>query len=209
MRNQKIITEQKAVSGNEECDQNLGVIKAKVAARPTLRGYVTMSRIVESGSDLQTLHDELQVQAQTVLKDNDLGLLESMLLSQAQVLQGVFHYAAERIAGTSTIEQLRAYSDLTIKANAACRKTVVALSHLKNPPPVTFIRQQNNAINQQVNNDKIPEISHNSANELLSLEQKASETLDARRALKTSRVDQAMAAVEVGRRKNARRKSNQ
>ncbi|MGH8646968.1 MAG: hypothetical protein ACREX4_21935 [Gammaproteobacteria bacterium] len=41
---------------------------------------------------------------------------------------------------------------LALKAQNQCRQTLAALAEIKNPRRTTFIGQQNNATNQQVNN---------------------------------------------------------
>lgn len=125
------------------------------------------------------------------------------------MLQSIFHYAAERISKTESMEQFRAYNDLAIKANGACRKTVSAIAHIKNPTPTTFIKQQNNAVNQQINNAIGSEKINNCANELLSIEEKTDETLNTRRALKASRINKEMETVESGRGEDCRRQENQ
>jgi hypothetical protein len=44
------------------------------------------------------------------------------------------------------------YLRLALKAQAQCRATLETLAEVKNPKPPTFVRQQNVAYQQQVNN---------------------------------------------------------
>lgn len=82
---------------------------------------------------------------------------------------------------------------------------------LKNPSRATFIKQQNNAITQQVNNEvksnhKNFENPEKVANELLEI--KYEQRMNTRTTTSPIPVDPAMATVEVCRSKNSRRKSN-
>jgi len=181
----------------------LAIMQSQVETNPHCRSYLTISRLTKGGLDLQTLFDNISQQSVAVTEKNNLESLEQMLISQAHVLQAVFHHSAERISSAETIEQLRAYSDIAIKANGACRKTVAAISHLKNPTPTTFIKQQNNAVNQQVNNGIEPKKIIEPANELLSIKENHHETLDIRGTLTASGVNQKVAALEKSRRENS------
>lgn len=101
--------------------------------------------------DTKTLKEALKEQRDSVL-NGDTSFLESMLLTQTQTLQALFHHVAERVSYSKNMVQLQAYGNLAVKTNNACRKTILALQQIKNPSSTTFIKQQNNAVNQQVNN---------------------------------------------------------
>ncbi|MCD6047118.1 MAG: uncharacterized protein K0S08_765 [Gammaproteobacteria bacterium] len=184
----------------EEKAEELAVTKAQAQTIPTCRSYLTLNQLLkQEGVDQQTLYDQLYKQAGEVIEENNMQVLESMLLSQAQALQGIFHYAAERIGQSANISLLQAYNEVAIKANNACRKTILALHQLKNPSPTTFIKQQNNAINQQVNNPPEAKKSEKCANELLSLEKKSHETMDFGRATTPSRINSKLETMENSR----------
>lgn len=50
------------------------------------------------------------------------------------------------------LNQVQAYLSLALKAQSQCRNTLHTLGELKYPKETAFIRQQNVAVNQQVNN---------------------------------------------------------
>jgi hypothetical protein len=83
-----------------------------------------------------------------------------------------------------------------------------SLIELKNPSRATFIKQQNNAITQQVNNGvkSNPKNHEKVANKLLEI--KYEQRMDTRTTTSTIPVDPAMTSVDVCRSKNSRRKSN-
>ena len=163
---------------------------------------LTIQNIFHSDDlDLAKLMAELGRQQTSINKGNPY-LLESMLINQMQVLQAMFTCAATQTSRSTMFSQMQAYADVAIKANNACRKTILAINQLKNPAPATFIKQQNNAVNQQVNNDQpASEKNKKPANELL-IEEKRNETLDFRRTTETIPAHPAMETVEVGRRKD-------
>ena len=45
------------------------------------------------------------------------------------------------------------YSNMAFNAQKQCRQTLLALHEVQHPRRTTFVNQQNNAINQQVNNN--------------------------------------------------------
>ncbi|OGT11437.1 MAG: hypothetical protein A2X77_04405 [Gammaproteobacteria bacterium GWE2_42_36] len=150
---------------------------------------------------LAKLLEELMRQQKSICEGNS-HLLESLLINQMQSLQALFTYASIRASKSETIPQWQVYTDVAIKVNNACRKTILAINQLKNPAPATFIKQQNNSVNQQINNGQpVPEKNKKSANELL-IEEKENETLDFRRTSEAIRAHPAMETVEIGRRKD-------
>jgi hypothetical protein len=108
-----------------------------------------------------------------------------MLFAQAQTLESLFHNLVRR-ANANMSEHLAAaetYMRLALRAQSQCRATLEALANIKNPPPVTFVRQANVANGpQQVNNAPRPVNSRSRGeseirpNELL--EQQRNEWLD-------------------------------
>ena len=150
--------------------------------------------------DFVKLMTELGKQQTSINKGNPY-LLESMLINQMQVLQAMFTCASSQIDRSTMFSQMQAYADIAIKANNACRKTILALNQIKNPTSTTFIKQQNNAVNQQINNDRpTSEKNKKPANELLT--EKRNETLDFRRASEAIPAHPAMETVEIGRRQD-------
>ena len=84
-----------------------------------------------------------------------MGGVEAVLASQAYTLDALFNNLAHRsvvnMAGgyTAASEQ---YLRMALKAQAQCRTTLETLNEIKFPKAPTFIRQQNIAGQQQVNN---------------------------------------------------------
>lgn len=114
--------------------------------------------------DISTIASEMSDSFSKVKKGN-LVEVEAMLLSQAQTLNIFFHQCLSRVADTKFLNQIQVMSDLALRAQNNCRKTLATLAEMKSPKRATFIKQQNNAIgNQQINNS---ENLKNPANEVL------------------------------------------
>ena len=78
-----------------------------------------------------------------------------MLVAQAHSLEAIFHELARRAALNmgEYINAAETYMRLALKAQSQCRATIETLALMKNPQPVTFVRQANVAHGpQQVNN---------------------------------------------------------
>ena len=80
------------------------------------------------------------------------------------------------------LNQTETYSRIALKAQNQCRQTLATLIEMKNPRRTMFVKQQYNAVNQQVNHGQPESQSENSknsekpANKLLEVE--ACERLD-------------------------------
>ena len=86
------------------------------------------------------------------VRGGDLRDLEVMLVCQAVALQSVFNRLAQN-SSRQNGKQFEATLALSLKAQGACRATILALSELKTPRQATFVRQQNvSGGAQQVNN---------------------------------------------------------
>ena len=151
-------------------------------------------------ADFSTLVNKLRAQNESV-SEGDLRRVEAMLLDQAHVLQAVFTNFTKRMADAEYVVQLDAYARIALKSQNQCRQTLATLGELKNPKRATFVKQQNNAVNQQINqaeNQKFPE---KPSNELL--EELPHERLDTRAPEAASSVNQNLEAVgEVHRTKD-------
>lgn len=103
--------------------------------------------------DLNESVDVMQEKADKV-KAGDLSDVETTLTAQAVSLDAVFNELARR-AALNMGEHLTAtetYLRLAFKAQAQCRSTLETLAEVKYPKAATFVRQQNVAYQQQVNN---------------------------------------------------------
>jgi hypothetical protein len=133
------------------------------------------------GIDSVDLIKELIEQSKAI-EEGDLTKIERYLYSQAIALDSLFKKMIAQISGTNYINQLQIYTSLALKAQNQCRSTLETLARIKTPNQTTFIKQQNNAVAQQVNPSPLPEKPknfENPANELLN--ERIYETLDDRR----------------------------
>jgi hypothetical protein len=95
------------------------------------------------------------LQTQTAaLKKGDMSQVENILFCQALTLDRLFNVEIVRALQEKTYEGFKIRSDLALKAQRQCRATVETLARVKNPQP--YVRQQNVAVNQQVNNGAPP-----------------------------------------------------
>src|SRR6185437_12897800 len=138
-----------------------GTDRATLLARAALGSNVRAAITTQSYAkpqfgdlDLMGLVGELGVQTDAVQAGN-LHAAEDMLFAQAHTLQALFHELVRR-AGMNMGEYINAaetYMRLALKAQSQCRATLETLATIKNPTPVTFVRQANVAHGpQQVNN---------------------------------------------------------
>lgn len=104
--------------------------------------------------DLGELITGLKEQVRQV-QDGDMRRVEAMLYGQAMTLQTIFTNLARRSAMNAGeyIKAADTYMRLALKAQSQCRATLEALAEIKNPRPVSFVKQANIANGpQQVNN---------------------------------------------------------
>jgi hypothetical protein len=124
------------------------------------------------------------IQAGTrAIQNGDLSHLEAILYAQIETLNTVFQATLNQANATQYLESAQHYYDCALKAQNQCRRTVLALAELKNPRKATFIKQQNNAVNQQINSEI------NSQPENKVLEVRDGERLDGRTAQAAIGVD--------------------
>ncbi len=94
---------------------------------------------------------ELQKQAELV-HGGELGRAESMLITQAHALQAIFAMLAQQAKRAQLTQGAQGLLGMALKAQAQCRATLQTLVEVKFPRQTQFVRQQNVAVNQQVNN---------------------------------------------------------
>lgn len=146
------------------------------------------------------IHSALVARFKPVVRENDMSSVETMLLAQAHTCDVIFNDFALRAKSSETMPRLEAYMRLALKAQQQSAATLRVLGEMKNPRPVAFIKQQNNAAgHQQVNNGTAPpesrahEKSADPSNELL--EHRNGEWLDTGAASEAGRGNQAMETV--------------
>ncbi|MGF6975160.1 hypothetical protein QFZ94_003610 [Paraburkholderia sp. JPY465] len=129
---------------------------AMIAASPVVRGAVTGRKYAEGifgeGVDLTAYVGELRARINAV-KGGDMSGVEAMLIAQANTLDMIFNQCARKAAFSEYLNQFQAHLSLALKAQAQSRATLEALTEIKNPRPVAFVKQANIANGpQQVNN---------------------------------------------------------
>ena len=145
-----------------------------------------------TGLDRDALQAELAIQNEALFS-GDITRIEAMLLDQSHTLQALFTHFLQRISGCEYLQQVETYTRLSLKAQNQCRQTLATLGELKNPKRATFIKQQNNAVNQQINQDKNSKKPEKEANEVL--EVIPNERLDTRETQATIGNDSEMETV--------------
>jgi len=153
--------------------------------------------------DLSGLVDDLRERVEKV-QGGDMRPVEAMLYGQAMTLETIFTNLARRAASQEYLKQFQAYLGLALKAQAQCRSTLEALAEIKNPRPISFVKQANIANGpQQVNNGAKPERSqaHASAGDFQSAPNKLLEAdherMDIGAQAATGRADQGLGTVEA------------
>ena len=114
--------------------------------------------------DLQELINDLSEQTKKV-QDGDMRSVEGMLYRQAKTLETMFTSLARRAANQDGLKQFQCNLTLALKAQAQCRATLEALAEIKNPRPVSFVKQANVTYGpQQVNNTYAGASAHTAIN---------------------------------------------
>lgn len=132
------------------------------------------------------------------VKAGDLSCAETTLAAQANTLDLIFNSLAREAANSKLLNHFETYMRLALKAQSQCRTTYETLAEIKNPKPMSFIKQQNIGLNQQVNNDSAHSTNEkpiNSSNELLEVQN--GKRLDTRTEGSTIGTNQELEAVEV------------
>lgn len=132
----------------------------------------------------------------------DMSEIDAMLVGQAQALQTIFVSLARRASNQEYLKQYSLYMNLALKAQSQCRATIQALTELKYPKQVAFVKQANIAHgHQQINNgnknntSSRAEENQNQQNELLEVNN-GSKKMDIRAAKTAIRTDKKMAAMD-------------
>ncbi|MEK7259742.1 MAG: hypothetical protein AAB211_08070 [Pseudomonadota bacterium] len=87
------------------------------------------------------------------IEGGNMSSVEAMLYGQAMTLQTMFTSLVRQAASETGLKQYQAKLTFALKAQAQCRSTLEALAEIKNPRPVSFVKQANIANGpQQVNN---------------------------------------------------------
>lgn len=150
-------------------------------------------------SQITEMIGELKQQTAAVHAD-DLSRAESMLISQAHTLDGLFARLASKALATGHLDTMDRYMRLALKAQNQARATLQTLGELKAPKQIAFVKQANIGNQVQVNNGSSPAPSRTrqkqkAPNELLEVEH--GERLDTRAEGAASGADPALATLEA------------
>ncbi len=125
--------------------------RSEIYTDPVITSAITINSINNCRLDTTSVAKALAQNASKVV-NGDISEIELMLITQAQTLNALFHYTLLRASDVQMINQIQVFSDIALRAQNQSRKTLAVLAELKNPRRAVFIKHQNNAINQQVNN---------------------------------------------------------
>jgi len=180
------------MSCSKEDMKKRAITNSKVYLTCEANAALTINSLHDGWMDVSTLMDQLNESFRKVKADNLLEV-EAILLSQAQTLNMFFHRCLSQVGSSEWRPHIQTMSDLALRAQNNCRKTLATLAEIKSPKRATFSKQQNNAIgNQQVNNS---ENSKKSANEVLNEVQH--ESLDDRSKEETITINPTLETVEA------------
>ncbi len=129
-------------------------LTARALSKPEVTAARTIQRYEGDRLNINATVNELREQVAEVQAGN-MKRPEAMLVAQAHTLDALFSALAMRSKANCDAGYLDAsdrYLRLALKAQAQAVRTIEALGELKNPRPVTFVRQANVANNQQINN---------------------------------------------------------
>ncbi|MES2324696.1 MAG: hypothetical protein V4633_20755 [Pseudomonadota bacterium] len=129
---------------------------AELGLSSTIANAMTSATFAKGAFGVLNLAEAVGVMREKIacVKAGDLSDVEATLTAQAATLDTVFNELARR-AALNMGEHLTAtetYLRLAFKAQAQCRATLETLAEVKYPKAATFVRQQNVAYQQQVNN---------------------------------------------------------
>lgn len=184
---------------------------ARAAIKPVSRNAMAARQFmpqVFANADLNECAAELR-KAAGKINNGDLTGVEQTLAAQLHVLDAVFTKTAMLASTAKHVETMEAFLRMAMKAQAQARATAETLTEMKYPKSATFIRQQNVAGQQIVNNaDKM--LAHGKLRESQSglLEASHGERLDFGASAATSGTHPKLEAVgEINRPQNRRRKA--
>ena len=147
-KNTLTVVEEKGVSAERQiAELGLSSLTANAA---------TSVRFAKGSFGDLNLADSIDVMRAKVdrVKEGDLSDVEATLTAQAATLDIIFNELARR-AALNMGEHLSAtetYLRMAFKAQSQCRATLETLAEVKYPKAATFVKQQNVAYQQQVNN---------------------------------------------------------
>lgn len=170
------------MSGPPITDELAAMVLAKKATIPEAMAADVLAELGDGadwGPTLRALND---LRADALADPSDTKTVERMLLAQSVVLQSLFGHYMVLANRSAELPKLQAFGDLALKAQNQCRRTLATLAEIRNPRRTQFIKQQNNAVNQQINNSsgatEIRKIPDSGTNKLLEVDDAQGRRLD-------------------------------
>ena len=129
---------------------------AELGLSSVVTNTVTASHFAKGSFGALDLSESISVMNEKIakVKAGDMSDVEATLIAQAVTLDTVFNELARRAAANmgAHMTATETYLRLAFKAQAQCRSTLETLAEVRNPRHAIFVRQQNIANQQQVNN---------------------------------------------------------
>lgn len=194
----KAKTADKATSLNQAQMLNSSSIMSAVTSEAFTKNMFPNLELTELIKELREKTEKVQA--------GDMSAMEAMLVGQAQALQTIFVSLARKASSQEYLKNYGLFMSLALKAQSQSRATIQALTELKYPKQVAFVKQANIAHgHQQINNGDNPHTSRthahaqenqNQPNKLLAGEQHGSTQMDKRATTRASGKNKAMATLE-------------
>jgi len=139
-------------------DADIDEFGAKLAIDPSVQSAITVKEFGRDegfrNTDLTYLAETLSEQIKAT-NNNDLANLEGMLTGQAYALNAIFNKLTQLVSRNLS-EHLKGAETclkLGLRAQSQCRSTIEAISTVKNPPIMGYVKQANITHGpQQINN---------------------------------------------------------
>jgi len=194
----------------KEAANDLAAKKARACNNPAILSAITSESFAKKilpDLDFGMLVDELNAETKQVM-NGDMSMMEAMLVGQAKALQTIFVSLALKASSQEYLKNYGLFMNLALKAQSQSRATIQALTELKYPKQVAFVKQANIAHgNQQINNNPhaSPTRPHahahaveneNQPNKLLAGDHHGSTQMDKRATQSAGRKNKAMATLE-------------
>lgn len=142
-----------AAKAKEEKRKAITNLSSAINGAAVIEAY-SKSVFGEQQGGIEYVYEEL-ADAINKVWDGDMKKCEGMLLAQASALQSIFTNLTRRAIAQDGLAQFDTFLRLGLRAQAQAVRTIEALSEMKNPRSVAFVKQANIANNQQVNNGQV------------------------------------------------------
>jgi hypothetical protein len=191
--------EKPPLSPDQKAELAKGVLDPSTFSALMLRDCSGWQASENAGFD--ALADRL-TELSTAVHNGDTRHIQSLLLSQAVVLDMIFGTLLHRVLGSSSGGFSPNTMRVALKSQQQSYRTLAVLAAMHQPKAATLI--QNNSAQQQIVNNgtngtasALPPSSENQANELLTMDNSNGSTLDGGRPFAASASHPVMAAVDA------------